>query len=68
MTDKLDRFVQGALLILERDPQSDIVAEHDQIWVGHERGRDTWTAEEQTLLDELGFFWEEDVESWSFLT
>jgi len=56
-------LVTSVTKILEHDPEAEIVAEHDQIWIG---SVDKLPADVWAELEELGWF--QDCESCSHFT
>jgi hypothetical protein len=38
-------------------------AEHDQLWIGDDSVK--ISAEDVAILDELGWFWDDDIERWT---
>jgi hypothetical protein len=46
----------------EPDKWASVVAEHDQLYVGHEL-REKMTPAEKRRLTQLGFYWDKDIPS-----
>ena len=73
MTSKtVTAFIEGLSILTkymkDGDNQSYFLgAEHDQIWIYTEESPGQLTADGQRL-DQLGFFYDDDIECWSYYT
>lgn len=56
----LNNIIAGLQVLLKYENY--FAAEHDQIWAG---GPKRLPAEEKKILEDAGWFWDGDVESWS---
>ena len=62
------RDILGGLKILEKytpEDLGDFAAEHDQIWAGIDADDMDISEEDLEKLDELGWFLDEEFDSWS---
>lgn len=57
----------GLAILLRYDPDGDFDSQHDQLFCGGPRP-DLIDAADFAKLDDLGFFWNEEFESWSKFT
>lgn len=56
--------IRRGLEILERAGATNVCAEHDEIYAGHNVGLDTLTEETMEELSELGWTYDSQVGSW----
>ncbi len=52
------------------DPDLAVVAEHDQLWIGPQEfeGHTDVTNERKSRMEELGFHWDYEYQTWYVLT
>ena len=62
-------MIEG-LEILKDYPTGDgwMAAEHDIIWTGCEENPENMNPEDVKKLDELGFFWDDELDCWACYT
>jgi len=63
MKKRNENLLEGLKLIFEKEPNDEVCAEHDIIYVGE---LSHYTPEEQKKLKALGFHKEKDVGRWGF--
>jgi len=61
----MDRILKGLLIFSKYSKNGDFAAEHDQIWAGPDAEKMEISKEDLIKLDELGWWIDEDFDSWS---
>ena len=59
-------LLEGLAIIAKYEPNADVAAEHDILYVGSIATREQMTEGERTRMEELG--WREDTDSWAHFT
>ena len=62
---KAINYMKGLEIILKYDPEATVHSEHDQTWCG---STEDMTEEDHGKMENLGWFIDEDVDSWSCFT
>jgi hypothetical protein len=61
-------FLDGLRIILEKEPEADLCAEHDIIYVGSENSVKLYSREERKKLDEMEGWHQTEFKAWGFFT
>ncbi len=62
----MNNIIEGLIILRGYDSKAgDFCAEHDQIWAGPELDFEDFNKEDVLKLEALGWFYDDDVESWS---
>lgn len=61
----IEKIYKGLQIIAKYDSDS-FVAEHDEIWSGHELERKKMSTEDKKQLKKLQWDWDADIEAWHF--
>ena len=56
----------GFKIIMDVEPEAEISAQHDQIWVGSYGNRELMNDTKRKMMEDAGWF--EDEDSWSHFT
>lgn len=64
---QMSHIIEGLNLFFKYEGDGPVSAEHDKFCAGFTRPEDM-SVEDAKKLDELGWFWEEDVQSWARFT
>ena len=59
---RAQQLIEGLQILLKYDPELEVVAEHDEIFAGHEI--ETVHDEDEQRLEELGWTWDHEVPAW----
>lgn len=62
------QILEGLLILKDYAGDDEVAAEHDQIWFGTTEKPDEMNDEDVKKLKELGFYWDDEFECWSYLT
>lgn len=60
----MKRIYDGLTILLKYDPEGDCAAEHDVLYAGGGDPKEM-SPEDLAKLDELGWHWDEDLDSWA---
>lgn len=63
----IQNFADGLAILAKYNPSAEVCAEHDEIWAGGPHPGNT-LPKDRKRLEELGFTWDEDTDSWHKFT
>ncbi len=63
----MNRILEGLIILKKYVANGSFSAEHDEIYAGGD-GQENMTEEDKKKMDELGWFFDEDNDSWTHFT
>jgi len=65
MKTTMQELIEGFNILIKYSDKGDVCAEHDVIYASSEIEENTMSMEDVAKMDELGWHWDEDADSWA---